>query len=115
MMDLLIEAWVSALIDRTKFNWMLGRGTRWKPGEPLKLLFAGYMGGGNMGSDVRVNEMLRQVRRVLGEDRVRLTVMSLEPERTRNCFGDATQPAVPALRSPQTRRRGGLRRFDVQE
>jgi polysaccharide pyruvyl transferase WcaK-like protein len=100
MMDLLIEAWVSALIERTKFNWMLGRGTRWKPGEPLKLLFAGYMGGGNMGSDVRVNEMLRQVRRVLGEDRVRLTVMSLEPERTRNCFGDATQLRLPDMFPP---------------
>ena len=60
-MDLLIEAWVSALIERAKLSWMLGGGVKWKPGEPLKLLFAGYMGGGNMGSDVRVNEMLRQV------------------------------------------------------
>jgi len=100
MMDLIIEAWVSASIERAKFNWMLGGGTKWKPGEPLKLLFAGYMGGGNMGSDVRVNEMLRQVRQVLGENRVKLTVMSLEPERTRNCFGDATQIRLPDMFPP---------------
>src|SRR5271169_777832 len=95
MTDLLLETWVSALIEWTKLRWMLGGGVKWKPGEPLKLLFAGYMGGGNMGSDVRVNEMLRQVRQVLGEERVRATVMSFAPERTQNCFGDATQIRLP--------------------
>ncbi len=44
MMDLLLQAWVAALIERTKVEWMLGRGKSWKPGEPLKLLFAGYNG-----------------------------------------------------------------------
>jgi polysaccharide pyruvyl transferase WcaK-like protein len=95
MTDFLLETWVSALIEWTKLRWMLGGGVKWKPGEPLKLLFAGYMGGGNMGSDVRVNEMLRQVRQVLGEERVLATVMSFAPERTRNCFGDATQIRLP--------------------
>ena len=44
-----------------------GRGTPWKPGTKLKLLFAGYNGTRNTGSDVRVEEMMRQVRRILGE------------------------------------------------
>jgi polysaccharide pyruvyl transferase WcaK-like protein len=100
MMDLLLEGMVSVNIERTKLAWMLGRGVRWKPGEPLKLLFAGYMGAGNMGSDVRVEEMLRQVRRVLGEDRVRATVMTFEPFRTKNCFGDAVQVRLPDMFPP---------------
>ena len=41
-------------------------------GSPLRLLFAGYAGGGNTGSDVRVAEMIRQVRAILGRDRVEI-------------------------------------------
>lgn len=41
-----------------------------EPGAPLRLLFAGYAGGGNTGSDVRVAEMMRQVRAILGRDKV---------------------------------------------
>ena len=41
-------------------------------GEKLKLLFAGYNGTRNMGSDVRVDEMLRQIRHILGAEQGRL-------------------------------------------
>ena len=41
MMDFILEAWVSASIERAKAGWMLGGGKRWEPGEKLKLLFAG--------------------------------------------------------------------------
>ena len=54
MTDLLLETWVSGLIELNKFEWMLGSGHEWKPGTPLKLLFAGYNGTRNTGSDVRV-------------------------------------------------------------
>ncbi len=54
MTDFLLVAWVSALIEITRFGWMLGLGERWTPGEKLKLLFAGYNGTRNTGSDVRV-------------------------------------------------------------
>jgi hypothetical protein len=67
MMDLVLEGWVGSLIELTHVLWMLGAGRPWQPGEKLKLLFAGYNGTRNTGSDVRVEEMLRQVRRVLGE------------------------------------------------
>jgi len=76
MMDFILEAWVSTSIERAKAGWMLGAGKRWKPGEKLKLLFAGYNGTRNMGSDVRVEEMLRQIRHILGAERVDLSVMS---------------------------------------
>ncbi|MGQ5522587.1 polysaccharide pyruvyl transferase family protein [Chitinimonas sp. PSY-7] len=42
------------------------------PGEPLRLLFVGYAGGGNTGADIRVAEMIRQVRAVLGREQVRI-------------------------------------------
>ena len=76
MMDFILEAWVSSAIERAKAGWMLGEGKRWKPGEKLKLLFAGYNGTRNMGSDVRVEEMLRQIRHILGAERVEFSVMS---------------------------------------
>ena len=76
MMDLILEAWVSSNIERAKARWMLGGNKPWQPGEKLRLLFAGYNGTRNMGSDVRVDEMLRQIRHILGADRVDFSVMS---------------------------------------
>ena len=60
MMDFVLEAWVSANIERAKASWILGNGNRWQPGQKLKLLFAGYNGTRNTGSDVRPEETLRQ-------------------------------------------------------
>src|SRR5207244_2396670 len=65
MMDFVLQAWVSGLIESEKLGWMLGKGKPWQPGEKLKLLFAGYNGTRNTGWDVRVEEMLRQIRHLL--------------------------------------------------
>src|SRR5580692_9172356 len=100
MTDLLLEAWVSGLIEFNKFEWMLGAGEAWKPGAKLKLLFAGYNGTRNTGSDVRVEEILRQVRRILGAENVELSVMSQNFERTRGYFGDAKQVHLPDVFPP---------------
>jgi polysaccharide pyruvyl transferase WcaK-like protein len=100
MMDVALEAWVAAQIERARLVWMLGGGTGWQPGERLKLLFAGYNGMRNTGSDVRVEEMLRQVRRVLGAENVSLTVMTQDFERTRGYFGDAAQVRLPDIFPP---------------
>jgi hypothetical protein len=43
-MDLALEAWVSGLIELSKFKWMLGAGRRWQPREMLKLSFTRYKG-----------------------------------------------------------------------
>jgi polysaccharide pyruvyl transferase WcaK-like protein len=100
MMDLVLEAWVSSAIELSKVQWMLGGGERWRPGEKLKLLFAGYNGTRNTGSDVRVEEMLRQVRRVLGAENLALSVMTQSFERSRGYFGDARQVHLPAIFPP---------------
>jgi polysaccharide pyruvyl transferase WcaK-like protein len=100
MMDFILEAWVSSSIERAKAGWMLGAGKRWKPGEKLKLLFAGYNGTRNMGSDVRVEEMLRQIRHILGADRVELSVMSQNFDFSRGYFEGTKQVHLPDIFPP---------------
>ena len=59
MMDLVLQAWVAASSSQAA---VLDAGPRQclETRQKLKLLFAGYNGTRNMGSDVRVEEMLRQ-------------------------------------------------------
>jgi polysaccharide pyruvyl transferase WcaK-like protein len=100
MTDFLLVAWVSALIEIRRFGWMFGFGKRWTAGEKLKLLFAGYNGTRNTGSDVRVQEMLRQVRHVLGEEHVDLSVMTQSFDRTKGYFEGTRQVHLPDVFPP---------------
>jgi len=100
MMDLILEAWVSGSVERTRASWMLGAGKPWQPGEKLKLLFAGYNGTRNMGSDVRVDEMLRQIRHILGSERVDFSVMSQNFEFSKGYFEGTNQVHLPDIFPP---------------
>ena len=100
MTDFLLVAWVSALIEIRRFGWMFGLGKRWSPGEKLKLLFAGYNGTRNTGSDVRVQEMLRQVRHVLGAENVDFSVMTQNFDRTKGYFEGTRQVHLPDVYPP---------------
>src|SRR5580700_12331348 len=100
MMDFVLEAWVSVLIEKSKAGWMLGKGKPWRPGQKLKLLFAGYNGTRNMGSDVRVEEMLRQLRHILGADKVEFSVMTQTFERSKGYFADTRQVLLPQIFPP---------------
>ncbi len=100
MMDFILETWVSSAIERSKAGWMLGKGKPWQPGEKLKLLFAGYNGTRNMGSDVRVEEMLRQLRYILGADKVAFSVMSQNFQRSKGYFEDTAQVFLPDIFPP---------------
>jgi len=100
MTDFLLVAWVSALIELRRFGWMMGLGKRWTPGEKLKLLFAGYNGTRNTGSDVRVQEMLRQVRHVLGAEQVDFSVMTQDFGRTKGYFEGTQQVYLPDVYPP---------------
>jgi len=100
MTDFLLVAWVSTLIEVTRFSWMLGFGKRWTPGEKLRLLFAGYNGTRNTGSDVRVQEMIRQVRHVLGVENVDFSVMTQSFDRTRGYFEGTRQVHLPDVYPP---------------
>lgn len=100
MMDFILEAWVSSAIERAKLRWMLGKGQGWQPGEKLKLLFAGYNGTRNTGSDVRVEEMLRQVRHILGASQVEFSVMSQNFQLSRGYFEGTAQVHLPDIFPP---------------
>src|SRR5271168_1489078 len=100
MMDFVLEAWVSAIIEKSKLGWMLGSGKPWQPGEKLKLLFAGYNGTRNTGSDVRVEEMLRQIRWILGRDNVDFSMMTFNFDRSRGYFDGTSQVRLPDIFPP---------------
>ena len=100
MTDFLLVTWVSALIEITRLGWMFGLGRRWTPDEKLRLLFAGYNGNRNTGSDLRVQETLRQIRHVLGVENVDFSVMTQNFEMTRGYFEGTRQVHLPDLFPP---------------
>ncbi len=100
MMDFVLEAWVSSIIEGKKIQWMMGKREPWQRGEKLKLLFAGYNGTRNTGSDVRVEEMLRQVRRILGPENVDLIMMTFNFDRSRGYFDGTSQVRLPDIFPP---------------
>lgn len=100
MTDFFLVAWVSALISLARVNWLMGRGQAWKRGEKLRLLFAGYNGTRNTGSDVRVNEMLHQIRHVLGAGNVDFSVMTQDFGRTKGYFEGTRQVHLPDMFPP---------------
>jgi polysaccharide pyruvyl transferase WcaK-like protein len=104
MMDFVLEAWVSAIIELSRFTWMLGDGEPWKPGQKLKLLLAGYNGTRNTGSDLRVEEIIRQIRRILSDENIELSVMTQNFDNTRGYFGNARQVHLPDVFPPFLRR-----------
>jgi polysaccharide pyruvyl transferase WcaK-like protein len=66
----------------------------------LKLLFAGYNGTRNTGSDVRVQEMLRQIRHVLGAENVDFSVMTQSFESSKGYFEGSRQVYLPDVFPP---------------
>lgn len=96
-MDIALEGWVSSLIELSKFKWMMGAGRRWHPGEKLKLLFTGYNGTRNTGADVRVEEMLRQIKHILGEENCELSVLSQNFDLTSGYFKGINQVKLPDI------------------
>src|ERR1700739_95206 len=100
MTDFLLVMWVSTLIELRRIGWVFGLGKRWTPGEKLKLLFAGYNGTRNTGSDVRVQVILRQVRHVLGAKNVDFSVMTQNFELTKGYFEGAKQVHLPDVYPP---------------
>ncbi len=99
-MDVAIEAWVGSLIELNKLKYVLGAGKPWKPGEKLKLLFAGYNGTRNTGSDIRVEEIVRQMQRILGAENMSGTVMTQNFDLTRGYFCGSQQVHLPDVFPP---------------
>src|SRR5215212_8622677 len=47
--------------------------SRWRAGTPFRLLLAGYSGAGNVGTEMRTGEILRQLRHLLGDNGVKFS------------------------------------------
>lgn len=63
----------------------------WCKGDKLKILLVGYNGKRNTGADVRVAEMVKQFYKVLGPDKIQITVMTLEKAMTDVYFKPPTE------------------------
>jgi polysaccharide pyruvyl transferase WcaK-like protein len=89
---------VDALIEAAGTRHALDRSPSvYKPGAPLKLLLAGYVGTRNTGADVRVEEMIRQFRHVLGDDNLELSIMTVNEELSAGYFRTVKQVEMPTV------------------
>lgn len=71
--------------------------TTYRPGQPLKLLLAGYAGTRNTGGDVRVEEMIRQFRRIFGDRNMELTMFTIDPKLTAGYHRRVRQLQLPTV------------------
>src|SRR5215471_17619330 len=100
MTDLLLEAWISFLIERAKSRGETGANATWKRDRKLKLLIAAYNGARNTGEDVRVEEITRQLRHIFGDSNVQLSVFTFDENLSKGYFGDAEQIYFPNIFPP---------------
>jgi hypothetical protein len=79
-------------IEATAVKHVLGVDEeQWAPGKPLKLLLAGYVGTRNTGADVRVEEMIRQFRHVVGDDQLEMAIMTSDEQLSAGYFRTVEQ------------------------
>jgi polysaccharide pyruvyl transferase WcaK-like protein len=95
--DMALQASMAGFIEAAAMRYAVDPGARWTPGEPLRLLFAGYAGTRNTGADVRVEEMVRQVRHLLGDDTAELSILTIDPALTRGYFRGVRQVVLPKV------------------
>lgn len=95
--DRALQLAMAAFIERARDTYPAMPYARWRQGDPLKLLFAGYSGTRNTGADVRVEEMIRQFRHVLGDGNLDLTILVHDPKLTRGYFRTAKQVQMPRV------------------
>ena len=94
--DVALQLAVGASIERARSTWPRQPWQRWRPGEPLRLLLVGYNGTRNTGADVRVQEMVRQLHHVLG-DQLALRILVQDPALTEGYFPGTHQLTLPQV------------------
>src|SRR6201995_5794884 len=99
-MDQLLALWMSRVIENARLKHARHKGVPDQPTDKLKLLFAGYNGTRNTGSDVRVQEMIRQIRHVLGAENTDFSVMTQNFELTKGYFEGTKQVHLPDVFPP---------------
>lgn len=97
--DVMLQKMMSTFIYLTEKKSQI-ESNEWKPGQPLKILFAGYAGARNTGGDVRVEEMIRQVRHILGDEHIDLSILTIDKNLTQNYFEKVSQVKLPEIFPP---------------
>lgn len=95
--DRMVQLGMSGLIEAARTRHEADPAPEWRPGEPLKLLLAGYVGTRNTGADVRVEEMIKQLRHIFGDDHLELSLCTIDPELTRGYFKTVRQLHIPQV------------------
>jgi polysaccharide pyruvyl transferase WcaK-like protein len=95
--DRMLQRSMSAVIDIAEQRHEVSPAPNWRPGEPLKMLLAGYAGTRNTGADVRVEEMIRQFRHLFSDDHLNLSIFTLDLALTRGYFKAVQQVEMPKI------------------
>jgi len=95
--DRMLSLSMEALIELTGARSAIDRGAFWQPGERFRVLLAGYNGSRNTGADVRVEEIVRQLRHLFSDELLALSALTLDSTRTRGYFGNAEQIPLPKV------------------
>lgn len=95
--DRFLQLGMTGLIEAARTRHETDPMPAWRPGEPLELLLAGYVGTRNTGADVRVEEMIRQLRHLYGDDHLQLSICTIDPELTKGYFRTVRQLHIPQL------------------
>ena len=88
---------MNGLIYSTSVSGAVDHRAHWQVNEPLKLFLLGYMGGRNTGADVRVEEIVRQIKTILGPNKVDLTLSTFNRSNSSEYFEGAEQVFMPAF------------------
>jgi len=95
--DRMVQLGMSGLIEAARTRHEADPMLSWRPGEPLKLLLAGYVGTRNTGADVRVEEMVRQFRHLFGDEHLELSICTIDPALTKGYFRTVRQLHIPQI------------------
>ncbi|MGE0708734.1 MAG: polysaccharide pyruvyl transferase family protein [Planctomycetota bacterium] len=100
--DAALEAGMAAAIEAARARHALEPEAEdhWRPGAPLKLLLVGYLGTRNTGADVRVAEMIRQLRAITGDELLELTALTSDARLSAGYFPGVRQVKLPDLYPP---------------
>ena len=91
-LDQVLQGLINTYTKTIRIKHSLGlRHEKWEPGKKLKLLMVGYNGTRNTGADVRVTEIIRQFRHIMGKDQVELSLMTFNPQFSANYFPGTKQ------------------------
>lgn len=99
--DRALQASMAACIETQRWRYAVDDDREvYVPGEPLKLFLAGYTGTRNTGADARVEEMIRQIRHLVGDHQLELTLITNDWDLSRGYFPGVRQVTLPAFFPP---------------